>query len=45
MSKGQHSLAAAFFLLGGHVESAVRLCVRQMGDMQLGLVLARLHAS
>lgn len=34
-------LAAALFLLCGHLEDAVRVAVRRIGDLQLALVLAR----
>ena len=45
MSKQQYEMAAGFFLLGGDVEAAVKLCARQLGDLQLALVLARLHSA
>ena len=45
LSKQQHELAAAFFLLGADLESAVRVCARQLGDLQLALVLCRLRAA
>ena len=41
----QHALAAAFFVLGKEVDSAARVCARQMGDLQLALVLGRLHGA
>jgi len=45
LGKQQHQLAAAFFLLGEYFESAVRVCVRQLADLQLGLVLCRLFSA
>lgn len=34
--------AAAFFLLGGALKDAVRICLRQIGDVQLAIALARI---
>jgi hypothetical protein len=34
-------LAAAFFLLGGSLKDAVTVCVKQLGDFQLAVALAR----
>ena len=34
-------LAAAFFLLGGSLKDAVNVCVKQLGDFQLAVALAR----
>ena len=45
LSKQQFELAAAFFLLGDELASALKLCARQLGDLQLSLVLSRLHTS
>ncbi len=45
LSKQQHELAAAFFLLGADLPSAVRVCARQLADLQLALVLCRLHTA
>lgn len=45
ITKQQFGLAAAFFLLGGNLESAVKICARQSMDLQLALVLCRLQAS
>lgn len=41
---GQHrfSLAAAFFLLGGHVSDALDVCVRELSDLQLALFIRRI---
>jgi hypothetical protein len=33
--------AAAFFLLGGALKDAVNICIRQLGDFQLAIALAR----
>lgn len=33
--------AAAFFLLGGSLKDAVNVCLRQLGDWQLAVALAR----
>ena len=33
--------AAAFFLLGGSLKDAVNVCLKQLGDFQLGIALAR----
>ena len=34
--------AAAFFLLGGALKDAVRICLKQVGDVQLAIALARI---
>lgn len=34
--------AASFFLLGGALKDAVRICLKQIGDMQLAIALARI---
>lgn len=39
---GPLEYAAAFFLLGGALRDAVRICLRQIGDVQLGIALARI---
>ena len=39
---GHLEYAAAFFLLGGALKDAVRICLRQIGDMQLAIALARI---
>ena len=36
-------MAASFFLLGGQLKDAVNVCVRNMGDVSLGIAIARLH--
>ena len=42
MGKHRHELAAAFFVLGGDIDSAVSICAKNLGDPQLGLVVCRL---
>lgn len=42
MGKHRHELAAAFFLLGGDMDSAVSVCIKNLEDPQLGLVVCRL---
>jgi hypothetical protein len=39
---GRLGYAAAFFLLGGALKDAVRICLRQIGDVQLAIALARI---
>ena len=39
---GRLEYAAAFFLLGGALRDAVRICLKQIGDMQLAIALARI---
>lgn len=39
---GHLEYAAAFFLLGGALKDAVRICLRQIGDVQLAIALARI---
>lgn len=38
---GLQEYAAAFFLLGGALKDAVNVCIRQLGDFQLAIALAR----
>lgn len=33
--------AAAFFLLGGSLKDAINVCIKQLGDFQLAIALAR----
>ncbi|GLU00836.1 hypothetical protein SLE2022_181750 [Rubroshorea leprosula] len=42
MGRHQLELAIAFFLLGGDASSAVTICVKNLGDEQLALVICRL---
>ncbi|KAJ3560471.1 hypothetical protein NP233_g10818 [Leucocoprinus birnbaumii] len=41
LGKRRFEYAAAFFLLGGSLKDAVNVCIRQLGDFQLALALAR----
>ncbi|KDQ14428.1 hypothetical protein BOTBODRAFT_159267, partial [Botryobasidium botryosum FD-172 SS1] len=41
LSKRRFEYAAAFFLLGGSLKDAVNVCIKQMGDFQLAIALAR----
>lgn len=42
MGKHRHELAVAFFLLGGDLSSAVAVCAKNLGDVQLAFVICRL---
>ncbi|PPQ62961.1 hypothetical protein CVT24_006067 [Panaeolus cyanescens] len=42
LSKQRFEYAAAFFLLGGSVKDAVNVCIRQLGDFQLAIAIARI---
>lgn len=42
LGRHQLELAIAFFLLGGDAASAVTVCARNLGDVQLALVICRL---
>ncbi|KAJ7099614.1 RAVE protein 1 C terminal-domain-containing protein [Mycena crocata] len=41
LSKQRFEYAAAFFLLGGALQDAVNVCLKQLGDFQLAVMLAR----
>ncbi|KAJ7169732.1 RAVE protein 1 C terminal-domain-containing protein [Mycena filopes] len=41
LSKRRFEYAAAFFLLGGALQDAVNVCLKQLGDFQLAIALAR----
>ncbi|KAF8213200.1 WD repeat-containing protein [Mycena galopus ATCC 62051] len=41
LSKRRFEYAAAFFLLGGALQDAVKVCLKQLGDFQLAVALAR----
>ncbi|KAJ7076559.1 RAVE protein 1 C terminal-domain-containing protein [Mycena belliarum] len=41
LSKRRFEYAAAFFLLGGALSDAVNVCLKQLGDFQLAVALAR----
>jgi len=40
-SNGSLEYAAAFFLLGGSLKDAVNVCIKNLGDFQLAVSLAR----
>ncbi|PPQ67110.1 hypothetical protein CVT25_005711 [Psilocybe cyanescens] len=42
LSKQRFEYAAAFFLLGGSLKDAVNVCIKQLGDFQLAIALARI---
>ena len=42
MSKHRHELAAAYFILAGSLSDGVHVCIKNMKDPQLGLVICRL---
>ncbi|RDB29031.1 Regulator of V-ATPase in vacuolar membrane protein 1 [Hypsizygus marmoreus] len=41
LSKRRFEYAAAFFLLGGALKDAVNVCIKQLGDFQLAVAIAR----
>ncbi|KAF7339596.1 WD repeat protein [Mycena sanguinolenta] len=41
LSRRRFEYAAAFFLLGGALQDAVNVCIKQLGDFQLAVALAR----
>ena len=43
LSKQRFQHAAAFFLLGGKLWDACEVCISRLSDIQLALVIARLH--
>ncbi|KJZ72049.1 hypothetical protein HIM_08610 [Hirsutella minnesotensis 3608] len=43
LSKRRFEYAAAFFLLAGHLEDAVEVCLRQLHDMQLAIAITRVY--
>ncbi|KAF4507033.1 hypothetical protein G6O67_005710 [Ophiocordyceps sinensis] len=43
LSKRRFEYAAAFFLLAGHLEDAVEVCLRQLHDLQLAIAVARVY--
>lgn len=45
LTKQKYELAVAFFLLAEDVDAAVRVCTRQLADLQLAVVLCRLFAA
>ncbi|KAF8913010.1 RAVE protein 1 C terminal-domain-containing protein [Gymnopilus junonius] len=42
LGKQRFEYAAAFFLLGGSLKDAVNVCIKQLGDFQLAVALARI---
>jgi hypothetical protein len=43
LGKQRFTEAVGFFLLGGQLEDAVQTCVRQLGDLQMAVVICRLY--
>jgi len=43
MGKRRHHVAVGFFLLGGSLSDAVSVCLRNLKDVQLALVITRLY--
>ncbi|KHN99271.1 WD repeat protein [Metarhizium album ARSEF 1941] len=43
LSKRRFHYAAAFFLLGGRLEDAVEVCLRQIKDLQLAIAICRVY--
>ena len=43
LGKRRFGYAASFFLLAGKCEDAVNVCVHQIGDLQLGVAVARVY--
>ena len=43
LSKQRYQYAAAFFLLAGRLKDAVTVCWRNLGDLQLAIVICRLY--
>ncbi|KAG8690966.1 regulator of (H+)-ATPase in vacuolar membrane [Ceratobasidium sp. 423] len=41
LGKQRFEFAAAFFMLGGSLQDAVNVCIRQLNDFQLAIALAR----
>eukprot|EP00118_Oscarella_pearsei_P012894 m.98391 g.98391 ORF g.98391 m.98391 type:complete len:2816 (+) comp36982_c1_seq1:67-8514(+) len=44
LGKQRFEHAAAFFLLGGGLRDAIEICINQLNDIQLALVIVRLYA-
>ncbi|KAF5374738.1 hypothetical protein D9758_000427 [Tetrapyrgos nigripes] len=42
LSKQRFEYAAAFFLLGSSLKDAVNVCIKQLGDFQLAIAIARI---
>ncbi|KAK6954885.1 hypothetical protein Daesc_002513 [Daldinia eschscholtzii] len=43
LSKRRFEYAAAFFLLAGHLQDAVNVCINQVKDIQLAIAIARVY--
>ncbi|GAP90103.1 putative wd repeat-containing protein [Rosellinia necatrix] len=43
LSKRRFEYAAAFFLLAGHLQDAVNVCLNQIKDLQLAIAIARVY--
>ncbi|EJT99961.1 hypothetical protein DACRYDRAFT_81581 [Dacryopinax primogenitus] len=43
LGKKRWQYAAAFFLLGGALQDAVNVCVKQLNDIQLAIAIARIY--
>ncbi|EPQ29105.1 uncharacterized protein PFL1_03394 [Pseudozyma flocculosa PF-1] len=43
LSQRRYEFAASFFLLGGSLQDAVNVCVRNLGDLNLAVALARIY--
>ncbi|KAI1654207.1 regulator of V-ATPase in vacuolar membrane protein [Daldinia decipiens] len=43
LSKRRFGYAAAFFLLAGHLQDAVNVCINQIKDIQLAIAIARVY--
>ncbi|KAK9470328.1 RAVE protein 1 C terminal-domain-containing protein [Dipodascopsis tothii] len=43
LSKQRYAYAAAFFLLGDSLKDAVNVCLRNLGDIQLAVTIARIY--
>ncbi|KAI3631992.1 hypothetical protein MIR68_009828 [Amoeboaphelidium protococcarum] len=44
LGKQRYEYAAAFFLLGGQLDDALNVCVKQMSDLDLALLIARIYS-
>ncbi|KAI3655142.1 hypothetical protein MP228_000522 [Amoeboaphelidium protococcarum] len=43
LGKQRYEYAAAFFLLGGQLDDALNVCVKQMSDLDLALLIVRIY--
>lgn len=44
MSKQQYTLSIAFFLLGGHIQDAVEVCLKKLNDPMLAVFICRISS-